>query len=161
MIVLPSRVTNLPCSAHALVGGVVHADDHDLVVGEQVLVDGLGEGESVEDGTERGFVVHRRDLEVGFLRLADDPPGEVAGRGGHEQATLRANLRGVEDRGEVTAHRPGAAVRLVADRQVEPGRLRRCFAVRGGDLGRGLVGREDHPRSAATQERGDLVRGRS
>ena len=48
VIFLPSRVTELALLRPLLVGRVVHADDGDLVVGQQVPLDRLTEREAVE-----------------------------------------------------------------------------------------------------------------
>ena len=67
------------------VGGVVHAHNDDLVVGQQLPLDRLGEPEPVEHGAETGLVVHGGDLEVGLLGLLHDPAREEARGGGHEE----------------------------------------------------------------------------
>ena len=69
-----ASVTFLPSMGdeHALlrplpIGGVVHADDGDLVVGQKAALDGFAEPQPVEHGAELGFVIHRGVLVFGFL----------------------------------------------------------------------------------------------
>ncbi len=84
-----------------LVGGVIHADDRHLVIGQQTAVDGLGEAQPVEHLAELLRIVHGGNLVVGFLGLPQHPPGEEAWGGGHEQPPFRLDRRRVQHGGEV------------------------------------------------------------
>jgi hypothetical protein len=72
--VVPSVVTKRPRSAQIKVGGVVHTDHDDLVVGEQSTFDGLSEPEPVEHRAEAGLVIHRGHLEVRLFDFLHYPP---------------------------------------------------------------------------------------
>jgi Type III restriction enzyme, res subunit len=70
------------------VGFVVHPDDHDLVVGEQVALDPLPEAEAVQDGAEDGLVIHRGDLDVEHSSLAAQARGDGEGIRGHRPGQM-------------------------------------------------------------------------
>jgi hypothetical protein len=92
--------------------------DEDLVVAEQLALDGLGEVEAVDDRTEQGGVGHgQRCRPVVPSGLGRGGDGVDLG-GGHEHARGSGQL-GAQDDPEVGAGVAGEVVCLVGDRQVE------------------------------------------
>src|SRR5262249_48799108 len=102
------------------VSRVTHANDNDLVVGKQVLLDCITECEPVEDRPEPGRVVHRGHLKIGLLGLSPEPTSEIARCRCHEQTTAGRDPHVVKDGRELAGLWAGAAVRLVCDDQIEP-----------------------------------------
>ena len=104
--------------------GVGDADNDDLVVGEQVLLDGLLERKPVQHGAELLLVIHRGDLPVSLARLLPQPPRVVARCRRHEQSLACLDLRGVEDGREHPRLGASATVRFIRDDEIE----QRCLA---------------------------------
>src|SRR6266571_1300984 len=73
------------------VSGLIHADDDNLIIGEQGSVDSLPESQAVEDRTEQHLVVHRGQLVVGLGRPLLNVAGEVSRSSSHEQPTPRSD----------------------------------------------------------------------
>ena len=105
--------------------GLGHREDHDLIVGEQVALDGAGEGKPVELRAVGVLVVHREDICVVARRLCLGALGVDAWRGGHVEPLAAPDPLSVvdEDEGRGLAvagtFDPSRAVRLVAEDQVE------------------------------------------
>lgn len=110
--------------------------DHELVVGQDAVVDGVGVGVRVQAGAEGGDLVHgrqaggrvpfgccgggglRHDVVGGWILCQPWPVPLVRGRG-QVQAALRANAVVVVDGGPFLVPGTGRAVCLVHNQQVE------------------------------------------
>lgn len=129
-----------------------HGEDEDLVVGEQLVLDGLAEADAVDLVAVHRAVVHRAEdggvLLGAFLRLV----GIEARRGGHVDTAHGAQEVVVVDPdksalGLVLERNARGAVRLVADDHIEraegvAGLLEQLLLGPRNDFD-GLVGRED------------------
>ena len=120
---------------------------HHPVVGKQAALDGIGKADLVEDRPVELFVVHRAEGRGQFAGPGAGALGvDLRGRG-HIEAPIGPDAAIAVNPGEVRLllarkDRSRRAVRLVADRQVEPGQAAvplGAFENRGG-----LVGGEDH-----------------
>ena len=140
-----------------------HGEDDDLVIGQQVALDGAGERQAVELRPVGGLVVHREDVDVVARRLGLGPFGVEARRRGHVEPLPGADalrvVRQHEGRGRVArALDAGGAVGFVAQNEVE---IRGAFVLGGGDDGQRLVGAEDRghrARPRLAQRQGDRLR---
>ena len=138
------------------VGGVVHADDGDLVVGEQVPLDRLAEasagGRPCPNLAGSSIEATSRSASCAAFNTR---PGEVARGGGHEQPSPRLDRDRRRERWRNRMTRARDPVGLVGDHQVERGHPSKGERV--GDLRGGLVGREHHSRARPPpEERGYL-----
>ena len=79
---------------------LVHADDGDLVVGEQVALDRLAKGEPVNTVPNLAVSSIGGDFQVGFLRRPKHPARVVARGRGHEQPSPCLDRVRVENRAE-------------------------------------------------------------
>ena len=140
-----------------------HGEDHDLVVGKQVPLDGAGERQAMELRPVGRRVVHREHVGVVAGRLRLGAFGVEARRRGHVEALRGAYpLRVVhqhEGRGLVAgALHAGRPVGFVAQHNIE---CRSAAVLRLRDDGERLVGAEDHRhrvRSRLAQRQGNRRR---
>ena len=108
-------------AVHSILG---HGEDDDLVVGEQVSLNGAGEGQAVELWAVGVLLVHGEDVHVVPRRLGLRTLGVDARGGSHVEPPARAYALTVvhedEGRGVVAgAVHPGSTVSLVAEDEVE------------------------------------------
>ena len=136
---------------------VFHLDGDDAVVGQQPLVDGVGQGEAEDDRAVEVQIVHRCDFDVDREVLASLGL-EVAGGGGDEEPVVGEDLLAVQQQRPGFGEVAGRAVGLVADEHV-PGRHVEQ-PVGFGDLSQRVVGREDADRAVGLGDlRGECGRG--
>jgi len=137
--------------------GFPWGEDDDLVVGEEVELDGLGEGDDVELLAVDGLVVHGAEGDVVLLGGGLGHICVVARGGGHVEELGGADEGGVVDFHEVAFQLAfeggsGGAAGFVADDEIEIGEAVEVLGV-GDDLdgviagvdvglGAGLVGAE-------------------
>ena len=100
---------------------IIDTEDDDLVIGEQLLLDGGGERQPVKHRSERVLIVHGGELDIRINSGAFRAGAEDARCRGHEQPPVRTNLAGIQHRREVGCRVARAPVGLVRDDQIKLG----------------------------------------
>ena len=128
-----------------------HREHDHLVVGQQIVFDGVRERQPVELRTVRIWVIHRKDFDIVARRLRLRAGGVKARRRSHEQPLPSEDSIRIVDQherrglvaGTIHSSRP---MRLVAKNEVEG---RRVFSLRPFDQAERMVRAEDHGQGVA------------
>ena len=112
------------------VGGIVDIDDHDPIIGEQLLFDRLAESKPVEHDSKLAAIVHRSNLVVRFSSSTDSSAREVTRCSGHKEPSCGLDLVLVKDRPEIGFDGPGNPVSLISYHQIEGWHLRQLERLR-------------------------------